>query len=188
MPRKRKAARAFRKTGPVSRRVAAIFSDDFALYISLQTETFHIELPVPAERAVFARLFPDRFIELCHFEYSDIDEYPASVGFETNVFCREGFAGFLRTHEVDLSTTFEMPDLFAVPYIDRLVVLARARAAWWAKNKLPETVKEGAWRDADFIGGSLTAVANKFSSPEHQSIESAFLAHRRGYRGKEKLT
>lgn len=65
--------------------------------------------------------------------------------------------------------------------------LARARAEWWAKNKLPESLKEAAWRTADFIGGSLTAVAEKFSTPEYQDIESAFLVHRRGYQGKVKL-
>ena len=143
MPRKRKAARAFRKPQcSVQARVREKFALGSLELILLRVEDFHKELPSEAERRAFADIHPGIFYELFGFEASAFDKYPASnvVAFGCCVFRRPNFMEFLKTNPA--RTPFTPPDLTDVAYRDQQAKMAAARMEWWRANKWGMTEPE----------------------------------------------
>jgi len=146
MPRRRKAARAFRSERPAEKEVREIVANPWMSGYYLDAESFYKVFPKPELRETFARIYPEEFYRVCHFE-SRREVSPADSEFSTNVFNRPRFMEFIRERgKVD---AFEMPSLLEYPYRERAIAHARARAAWWVRNKLPLTPKEMEWLAAD---------------------------------------
>jgi hypothetical protein len=139
MPRKRKAARAFRQLrSSVHTRIREKFAPDSWELIGLMVENFHKALPTEAERRAFAEIYPEIFYKLFGFEASAFDQYPALEinHFGCCVFRRENFfAEFLAEHPPRLP--FTPPNLTDVQYRDRQAVMAKARMEWWRANEWP---------------------------------------------------
>jgi hypothetical protein len=149
VPRKRKAARAFRKSTPDQETVRRKASNPFWL-LMLSAENFHQELPTAGERRAFAELYPEKFYQLFWFEASEYDQYPASVQRASGccVFRRERFeTEFLREHSPRVP--FDPPDLRGIRrnINEQQALLALARRAWWLANDWPMSKAERAWRD-----------------------------------------
>ncbi|MEP7366878.1 MAG: hypothetical protein ABI972_26775 [Acidobacteriota bacterium] len=138
MPRKRKAARAYRRpsSGPRAR-VEAVFKNEFAWLATYDLAEFARLLPEADERRAFSELWPEAFYRL--------------HGFETGVcgydepFTRVGFVlTFLAEHPP--AAPFDAPYLGDMGYGEARAASLAARAAWWKLNSWPMTPDERAWK------------------------------------------
>ncbi len=163
MPRKRKAARAFRKPSlSVHEEIRRRFAPDSLDLVLLPVQNFHQQLPTEAERDAFTDLYPEIFYNLFGFESSVYDQYPASIENATGscVFRRQNFATeFLQANPP--RCRFVPPDLRGVKYIEQHPVMARARADWWEANGWPTSEAEQRW----LLVGPLTPARGDAAPP-----------------------
>ncbi len=147
MPRKRRAARAFRAPqSSVHARIRQDFLPGCLALLFLTVENFYDKLRTEAERNAFCDEYPEVFYDLFNLESSVFDQYPASVVVATGscVFRRWNFAAeYLQAHPP--RTRFIPPDLRNLPYLERHPAMAGARAGWWKTNGWEMTDAEARW-------------------------------------------
>ncbi len=147
MPRKRKAARAFRPARLAT--IAAMrkrFPTRADLFFVTLPENFFTELPTAAERQAFAGAFPHEFYELFGFFSHASDEWPASTMFELRGIFRRPRGEYMRLlKEQPPQAPFDPPDVEVLPFRERNPAIALARGQWWQANGWPMSKREAAW-------------------------------------------
>jgi len=123
-------------------RVARLFSNPFTSAL-LRAETFYQTLQTQEERKAFSELFPDRFAKLFGFTRNSHEHFPSSADHQTRVFRRWKVLEFLQAHPA--AHEFDAPDLRSIPYAERHIVMALARAKWWTQCRLPMLSVELEW-------------------------------------------